>query len=105
MWCKECQRDFPKQRGKICAGCRVTATRRRNRQRVVEYKGGKCESCGYSRCQQALDFHHRDPATKEFGLSMNGVTHSLDRLKAEADKCALLCANCHREVHAGVLIL
>jgi hypothetical protein len=58
--------------------------------------------CGYSRCQQALQFHHLDPATKRFHLGHNGVCRSLTKSRAEAKKCVLLCANCHAEVEAGL---
>lgn len=66
---------------------------------LVKYKGGKCEMCGYSRSIAALDFHHRDPKTKSFNISP-GMTRSIERLMEESDKCALLCSNCHRELHA-----
>lgn len=52
---------------------------------------------------KALEFHHVDD-NKEFGLSAKGVTISLARLKVEADKCDLLCANCHRELHEELRI-
>ncbi len=58
--------------------------------------------CGYKRCSAALDFHHIDSKAKEFGLSANGLTRSWEKMKAELDKCVLICANCHREVHAGI---
>lgn len=58
--------------------------------------------CGFSKCVQALDFHHREPKTKEFGLSIRGLTRSWDKIKLELDKCDLLCANCHRELHAKI---
>lgn len=64
---------------------------------LVEYKGGKCEKCGYNKCIEALDFHHIDPSQKEFGISSN--SYSLERMKKEVDKCILVCANCHREIH------
>ena len=69
---------------------------------AIEYKGGKCENCGYDNCRKAFEFHHIDPTTKEFTISA-GHTRSWDRMKKEIDKCVLLCANCHREVHAGIL--
>jgi hypothetical protein len=53
----------------------------------------------------ALEFHHIDPATKEFGVSRSGVTRSIARSRAEARKCVLLCSNCHAEVEAGVVVL
>jgi len=70
---------------------------------AVEYKGGKCESCGYNKCIDALDFHHVNEKEKEFGLSQSGLTRSWERTKKESDKCVLVCANCHREIHAGLL--
>lgn len=84
--CKECIKDA------------VVDKRRRNKIKLVEYKGGKCEICGYDKCIDALEFHHLEPTEKEYGLS-NGDTISFDKLKEEADKCILVCANCHREIH------
>ncbi len=78
----------------------VYSRRKRVRQMAVEYKGGKCEACGYDRCIDALEFHHTDPAQKDFSISSKGYTRSWERVKAELNKCAMLCANCHRELHA-----
>jgi hypothetical protein len=64
---------------------------------LVEYKGGKCEKCGYNKCIEALEFHHKDPTQKDFNISSH--SYSSKRMKDEADKCLLLCANCHREEH------
>ena len=67
---------------------------------AVQARGGKCERCGYSANLAALDFHHRNPLTKEFQIDMRVFSNtSLDKLKDELDKCELLCANCHREHH------
>ena len=68
---------------------------------LVEEAGGCCVICGYARHVQALQFHHVDPRSKRLGLSGQGVTYSLARLRAEAQKCVLLCANCHVEVEIG----
>ena len=68
----------------------------------IEYKGGKCIKCGYNKCQGALEFHHIDPTTKSFGISSKGHCNSWDRVKEELDKCILICANCHRELHANL---
>ena len=78
----------------------VMAHRKRTKLKLVEYKGGGCEICGYNKCIEALEFHHIDETTKEFPVS--GSTRSLERQKKEADKCIMLCANCHRELHAGL---
>lgn len=81
----------------------VSKRRKRLKEMALEYKGGKCIACGYDRCASALDFHHIDASGKEFGVSLDGLTRSWERIKAELDKCVLLCANCHREIHAGIL--
>ena len=79
----------------------VAMRRKTIKARVVEYKGGKCILCGYKRSIEALDLQHTDSSKKQFGISGQGLTRSWKRVKAEADKCVLICANCHRELHAG----
>ncbi len=69
---------------------------------AIEYKGGKCQLCGYNRCPEAMEFHHLNSSGKDFGISQKGYTRSWKRVKEELDKCIMLCANCHREVHAGL---
>ena len=80
----------------------VAARRKTLRTMALEYHGGKCIICGYKRSKYALVFHHLDPSKKDFGLSVRGLTRSWEKMKAELDKCVLLCANCHMEVHEGV---
>lgn len=65
---------------------------------LIAMLGGECSKCGYDRCISAFDFHHKDSTTKSFEIA-NNLTRSLDVLRAEAAKCVLLCANCHREEH------
>jgi hypothetical protein len=69
---------------------------------LVEEAGGKCVVCGYDEHPAALQFHHLDPSRKEFQLSARGLTRGIDRARAEASKCVLLCANCHALVEIGV---
>jgi Homeodomain-like domain len=88
-----------------CVRCRSEAVMRRRRrvkQLLVAEAGGHCVICGYDRCAAALEFHHLDPRQKSFHLSIRGITRGIDKLRAEAGKCALLCATCHAEVEAGV---
>ena len=79
----------------------VTKRRKKLRKMAIEYKGGKCIICEYDKCNAALEFHHLNKKDKKFGLSMNGITRSWEKTKKELDKCVLLCANCHREIHDG----
>jgi len=92
-------------RCKRCRMERVAQRRRTIKRKLVEEAGGRCVLCGYDGCQQVLEFHHLDPGLKEFQLSHNGATRSLAKSRAEARKCVLLCANCHREVEAGIRAL
>ena len=79
----------------------VAKRRKKIKAMVVEYKGGECILCGYKKCTEVFDLHHLNRSQKEFGLGSDGLTRSWKRTKKEADKCILVCANCHRELHAG----
>jgi hypothetical protein len=72
-------------------------TRKQVKAELIADRGGRCEDCGYATAATALEFHHRDAATKAFQISSGGLAR--DRLWAEASKCDLLCANCHRLRH------
>lgn len=88
-----------------CKRCRVDAVQKRReevKRLLVEYKGGKCENCGLVAHAAVYDFHHIDPNEKDFGIARKGHTRSLEKNKAEVDKCLMLCANCHRLKHAGI---
>ncbi len=80
----------------------VQRRRKELRQKAIAYKGGKCQRCGYDRCIEALEFHHLDYSRKEFGISSKGYTRSWREIREELEKCMLFCANCHREIHAGL---
>ncbi len=105
---KECQKHghskwILENRGYYrCTKCRqdnVANQRRRVKKKLIEYKGGKCEKCGYNKCVSALEFHHLDPSKKDFGIGGKGNTRKLELMIKEVDKCILVCSNCHREIH------
>ena len=89
-------------RCKRCRTAAVTARRRRVKRLLIEEAGGCCVLCGYDRFPGALQFHHVDPSAKSFALSVQGVARSLEKARAEAAKCVLMCANCHAEVEGGL---
>ena len=89
-----------------CSKCRSYAVQKRRwrtKEMAVEYKGGKCQVCGYNKCIGALEFHHLNPEEKDFGIGAKGYTRSFDKVKTELDKCILVCSNCHKEIHSGLL--
>ena len=77
---------------------------RKNRKlKLLECKGGmQCSRCPYNKpIPDVYEFHHRDPSEKDptWGKMISN-NHRLEALLDEIEKCDLLCANCHREVHA-----
>ena len=71
---------------------------------LMEVLGGKCLVCGFKfdgKNSCVFDFHHREPKKRKYLLckqTMNRV--SRDVLRKEAEKCDLLCSNCHRLLHS-----
>jgi transposase len=88
-----------------CRRERVSEWRRRSKRKLVQASGGACVRCGYDECHAALQFHHLIPADKEFAISRGGITRAFAELQSEAEKCVLLCANCHAEIEAGMAAL
>lgn len=95
-YCYDCSPSYTDDRGAT-----ITSIRHAIKQQLVQYKGGKCEKCGYDKCIGALQFHHISPDEKDFELASqyNGGHFNIETLYKEADKCELLCANCHAEEH------
>jgi hypothetical protein len=81
----------------------VKKWRSSTKHRIVDSMGGKCQICGYDKCVQSLDLHHKNPQEKDFGFgAIRGNPKSWVRIVEELRKCVLICANCHREIHAGL---
>lgn len=102
----KCNNQITGCRKKFCSdGCKsnfyVTRNRHSNKQKLVDHFGGACIRCGYNKSLRALQFHHRDPSQKSFGIAQKGKTRAYEKLLAEAEKCDLICANCHAEEHGS----
>ena len=82
----------------------IKTFRQRLKERATYVLGGCCQICGYDKCIQALDFHHVNPEEKDKDFNTN-TNRSWQATRDEIQKCILLCANCHREVHAGLIEL
>jgi hypothetical protein len=94
--------EAARYRCKRCVGEAVTRRHRKLKRILVERFGGGCSVCGYSRCHGNLHFHHVDPSRKSFEIQM-GLGKSLAAYLQEAEKCVLVCANCHGEIEAGLI--
>jgi hypothetical protein len=91
-----------RNRCKRCVAAWVNKRHRKLKALLVAEAGGCCTVCGYSRCVINLHFHHVDPSTKSFEMSMARGKSEV-AYRAEARKCVLVCANCHGEIEAGVI--
>ena len=80
----------------------IKTFRQRLKERAVYVLGSKCQICGYDKCITALEFHHINPNEKDINFSDN-VNRSWITTRNEIQKCILVCANCHREIHAGLI--
>jgi hypothetical protein len=114
--CPKCKKtkstdDFYKRRGKdggsvyckICTNNQTLERQRKLKEEAIEYKGGCCQECGYDKYNGALEFHHLDPSKKDFTIGKVKSYSFNDVFKKELDKCILVCSNCHREIHGGVV--
>ena len=70
----------------------------RIKKKAIAYKGGCCSRCGYDNYYGSLQFHHRNPNEKDVNWTKLRL-RSWEKITLELDKCDLLCANCHGEVH------
>lgn len=105
--CRKCKSSDPTHfssgRFTECKKCRSKDQNRlyqRYKRELVDYKGGKCEICGYKKCIAALDFHHINPDEKDPNWKQMRKWVS-EKVKKEVDKCQLVCRNCHSEIHYG----
>ncbi len=67
-----------------------------------EYKASRgCCMCGEN-TPAVLDFHHFGEKTRMVATMRK---YSIKRMMAEIDNCVILCSNCHRKLHAGLIDL
>jgi hypothetical protein len=88
-----------KHQCKTCWNKRTYQAARDKLNTLISERGGKCECCGYDKYVGALQWHHLDPTQKEFSISARRGS-PIEELRAEVEKCKLLCANCHAEAHS-----
>ena len=114
LTCKTCNTPLVGRQTKFCSAIckgKFTNTKHQNyatqqkrgqdrKIALLEMKGSCCELCGYKKNLSALCFHHINPATKSFQIDIRKCSNSSwQQLVIEAEKCQLLCLNCHAEVH------
>jgi len=90
-------KTYPRKNCSSCHKQKQNKSKRDKKSALISLAGGSCEVCGYDKCEAALEFHHKDPSNKDKEVSKLNMKAAVVEMK----KCALLCSNCHREVHAG----
>ena len=80
----------------------VKRSRTNRKEKMLYVMGDFCQICGYDKCASALEFHHIDMTEKELAFNM-AKNQSWEIVSNELRKCILVCANCHREIHAGLI--
>ena len=80
----------------------VKSYRQRQKENIIYVMGGKCACCGYNKCNSALELHHLNPEEKDFTFSDN-TNRAWETIMQELPKTILVCANCHREIHAELI--
>jgi len=108
-WCKACQKTRKDQHYKDNKQLYINKAAARRKENILflnQYKGQR----GCIKCPEkepcALVFHHLDPLAKESTLTEAARRGwSRQRLLEEIKKCVVMCANCHRKLHAGIIKL
>jgi len=120
MKCLECGKRLAGRQTKYCSRqCKnaynnlnfqsYQAQQARGRDRKLELirlKGSKCSRCGYNRNFAALELHHTEPTKKDFQLDLRSLSNrKWEVILKEAEKCELVCSNCHAEIHNPECVL
>lgn len=72
---------------------------------LVDLFNGECLHCKLKSDQSLYDFHHTDSNEKDFAISQDGHTRSLEKILKEVNKCVMLCKNCHALLHANIIVV
>ena len=99
--CKACHAKYAKKHYKanksdyIARAKRDRPEQERKTRELLASMRTACVNCGETH-PATLDFHHTDPSVKEANITM---LDSRKKMLEEADKCVVLCSNCHRKLH------
>jgi len=94
------KKHYQANKGKYAKSQRQS--RMRTKAILNELKAGGCTKCGFNEHPNCLDFHHLDPNEKEVNVATTAMKNKWgrERIMKEVDKCIVVCANCHRLIHA-----
>lgn len=101
--CVDCGKKY-KRNGIRCPLCYFQKRKKEVIQRIDDIVGLECWLCGYNKTRRNLCFHHMNEQTKLFQLTTRETMLKWERVLAEMKKCILVCANCHGEIHEGIIV-
>lgn len=107
-WCRECSNEYLHKHYKSKKQYyldHAKLSKSKINDYVKDYKVAKgCHFCheNYYRC---LEFHHLDGYEKIDNIGRMRNNHNINMIKEEMQKCIVVCANCHRKLHDGILTL
>lgn len=107
-WCRDCCKRSNNDSYRVSEKRRDTIrTRNKTELALVRgivnfYKSQGCLLCEEN-CSDCMDFHHVN-ADKDANIS-EILQYGKRKVLAEISKCVILCSNCHRKVHAGIIKL
>lgn len=98
------KREYMRNYRKLHPNYRGTDSKQRLKRRqerkkfAVEFKGGKCQQCGYKKNFAALEFHHPNKKDIHWSVERNFLNWAYEKFLEELKKVELVCSNCHQEI-------
>lgn len=102
--CKSCEKEAHRKHYQSNKSDYISRAKQRLRQNTILYKkwreGLICSICNETDWH-CIELHHIDPTLKEFDIG-GSTGHSINspKFKKELSKCIIVCANCHKKIHA-----
>lgn len=115
--CRYCKKSYPesdfgvakttdkkiyrRQKCRLCYRKTKNALKAKRRELLETTK--EKQGCTICKIQdpRVLEFHHLDATQKEFSIADYYYSqYGIKKLELEIAKCAVICANCHRILHA-----
>lgn len=102
-YCRDCSRQQGKShynRNRQRVITRSVKNRVRGNYWYAQFKDTlECECCGEKE-SCCLEFHHLDPQQKE---NQPSNIFNWESFKREISKCVVVCSNCHKKIHRGII--
>ena len=103
-WLRDKLKNNPEYKARHYANRQNRA--KQNKENLTNLKESiSCSACGEYHPSCCMDYHHLNPNAKEKGVSQMIQANSWQKIEEEISKCVLVCSNCHRKIHEGIITL